>query len=77
MKCWTEDPKERPSFDRILYELETDSHFITPNVDKNEYLDYISLVKDTSKYSNLQKKDCQQNEVETSIKKMLHRNWIE
>lgn len=55
MKCLSEDPKERPSFDRILYELETDSHFITPNVDKNElFADYISLVKDTSKYSNLQ-----------------------
>lgn len=36
-----------------MYELETDPNFITENVDENKYKDYISLVKDTHKYSNL------------------------
>ena len=68
-KCWSENLNDRPSFDRILYELETDPHFITSNVDKDEYLDFISLVKDTQTYSGLQKPLFSQNEVESKIKK--------
>ena len=41
------------TFVKIVYELETDPNFITENVDENEYKDYMSLVKDTHKYSNI------------------------
>ena len=45
-KCWSNSTYDRPSFSKIVKELETDPHFITSNVNKEEYLDYISYIKE-------------------------------
>ena len=44
--CWDNDYTNRPGFSEIVKILETDRNFITSNVDENEYLDYIALVKE-------------------------------
>ena len=49
-KCWSYNPEQRPSFENIVELLETDIGFITKNVDKNDYLNYISYVKDVKSY---------------------------
>ena len=36
-KCLIKDPKERPSFSDIAYDLKTNSEFITDQIDKEEY----------------------------------------
>ena len=38
--CSEFDPKNRPSFDKILERLKLDPGFITNSVNKNEYLDF-------------------------------------
>ncbi|KAK8842485.1 hypothetical protein M9Y10_026074 [Tritrichomonas musculus] len=42
----SKNPNERPSFDQIVNNLETDSGFITPDVSKNEYFHYIEKVSE-------------------------------
>lgn len=44
-KSWSEDPFNGPSFSEIVDHLEKDPNFITLNVDKEEYLNYISYIK--------------------------------
>ncbi|KAK8893048.1 hypothetical protein M9Y10_030307 [Tritrichomonas musculus] len=38
---WSEDPNERQSFEDIVYELENNPNFITSDIDKDKYLDYV------------------------------------
>lgn len=35
--CWSENPNERPSFSKIVHELETNQAFISDNININEY----------------------------------------
>ena len=46
-KCWSQDPKERPTFENILNELETNSEFITDDVNEDEYRNYINFIKNS------------------------------
>lgn len=43
--CWNDDPGDRLSFRRILYELENNKEFININVDAKKYFMYIKYVK--------------------------------
>lgn len=43
-KCWVQNPDERPSFDEIIEELESDEGFITELVEKDDFLDYIDFL---------------------------------
>ena len=57
-KCWARDPKERPTFDEIVFYLKTNSEFITDKINKEEYLNYIKYIDEAqlasnSKYLNL------------------------
>lgn len=36
-KCWSQDESERPTFDDIVFNLKTDSGFITKQIDKKHY----------------------------------------
>ena len=37
-KCWSQDQRERPIFDQIVYELKTNPEFInSDNTNKDEY----------------------------------------
>lgn len=43
-KCWSQNPKDRPTFDEIVNELKTNEDFITDIVDRDEFQDYIELL---------------------------------
>lgn len=43
-KCWAQDPKERPTFEYIVNELRNNPEFITENVNKEEYDNYIQMI---------------------------------
>ena len=45
--CWKDDPKERPTFEQIVFRLQTDKGFITSNVDEEEFLNYVCYVDET------------------------------
>ncbi|KAK8895369.1 hypothetical protein M9Y10_023832 [Tritrichomonas musculus] len=47
-KCWSEDPSERPIFKEITNQLKTDPNFITKNVNKEEYFNYVNFVESYS-----------------------------
>lgn len=44
-KCWSQDPKERLSFDQIVNNLKTNNEFITPKIKKEDYFKYIEYVE--------------------------------
>ena len=62
-RCWGNSPNKRPDFSKIVELLEEDPNFITPNVDKDEYLDYISLIKESFPSCTL----CQSNKSNDSF----------
>ncbi|KAK8871873.1 hypothetical protein M9Y10_007618 [Tritrichomonas musculus] len=40
-KCWSYDPRDRPTFQQIVDSLKTDNGFITQTVDKDEFMEYV------------------------------------
>ena len=44
-KCWCQNPRDRLSFDEIVDNLENDPDFITLDTEKNEYCEYIKMLK--------------------------------
>ena len=46
-RCWSQDPKSRPSFSEIVNELEKNFDFITPNINDEEYRWYIKFIKES------------------------------
>ena len=51
-RCWSQEPENRPTFDEIVEELETDTDFITENsIDAMEYFKYIEYVKNPESVS--------------------------
>lgn len=44
-KCWSQNPQDRRSFRNIVSKIEKYPCFITENVDKNDFLNYIDYVK--------------------------------
>lgn len=55
-KCWSQEPLERPTFDEILATLKTDSNFITDQVNKEEFWNYIELINKSEKSFNTTKR---------------------
>ena len=43
-KCWSHDPKDRPSFDEIKETIKTDNGFITEKVDKEEFHKFVEYI---------------------------------
>ena len=78
-KCWVEDPKERPAFEEIVYDLKNDPEFITDTVDKNEYLEYVDYIdqfftKDIKKELPLEGKTFQKVDINNAKEKILTKN---
>ncbi|KAK8843302.1 hypothetical protein M9Y10_025157 [Tritrichomonas musculus] len=47
-KCWSNDYEKRPTFDEIVHTLKTNPDFITENIDKDEFLNYIEYIENSS-----------------------------
>lgn len=60
-KCWSNSYIDRPEFSEIVKLLETDRSFITPNIDEDEYLDYIELVKESQQKCTINIKNLNNN----------------
>lgn len=45
-RCWSDDPKQRPTFEEIVFELKNNSDFITETVDANEFHNYIDYTEE-------------------------------
>ena len=48
-RCWSQDPKLRPTFDEIADELKTNPEFITESINEDEYRKYIKFIEDYPK----------------------------
>lgn len=48
-RCWAKNPEERPTFDEIVFLLRTDPEFISKNVNKEEYKNYINLLDESTR----------------------------
>lgn len=44
-RCWLHNPEQRPSFDKIVEELEVDRGLIIEGVNNEEYREYINMIK--------------------------------
>ena len=42
--CWSQNPEERPSFDKIVNDLKNNEAFITESTDDGEFLDYVDFI---------------------------------
>lgn len=50
--CWSKLPSDRPSFNQILERLQRDPGFITSNVNKERFFNYIDLIKNSESSFN-------------------------
>lgn len=46
-QCWSQNPDERPSFDKIVRSLKEDPNFITEKVNKEDYYYYIKYIENS------------------------------
>ena len=44
-RCWNQEAEKRPTFDEILIELKTNPLFITNEINKEEYFNYIKNIE--------------------------------
>lgn len=54
-RCRSPHPNERPTFDQIVSQLRSDPGFITENVDKNDYYNFIDFLENYQDDSNIGK----------------------
>ena len=45
-RCWSEDPKQRPTFDQIIDELKNNKEYITSDVNRKEYSIYVNYIEE-------------------------------
>ncbi|KAK8888320.1 hypothetical protein M9Y10_039386 [Tritrichomonas musculus] len=55
-KCWSQDPKERPTFEMIVSDLKTNKNYMTENVDEIEFYNYIKFIDESPKSFDTSKK---------------------
>ena len=56
-RCWSQEPKLRPTFDEIVEELQTNPEFITEEIDEEKYCNYIKMIENSEIKYDLSKKD--------------------
>ncbi|KAK8866297.1 hypothetical protein M9Y10_009257 [Tritrichomonas musculus] len=49
IRCWCDNPIERPSFDQIVNELKYNDGYITEKVNKTEYFNYVNYIDEQQK----------------------------
>ena len=50
--CWSQNPKDRTSFDQIVYVLKNDSRFLSENVNKEESFNYFESLEKFTENKN-------------------------
>lgn len=76
--CWSANPENRPSFDEIIHELETNPDFITDCVDIDEFLDYVDMIHQKNNDNNdIPMKLKQNNEAEYCNESCKRKSYIE
>ena len=68
-KCWSYDPRDRPTFDQIITQLKNDEGFITDSVDREDYRNYIDYIEQYQASFDQDKKILKMKEIESSGKK--------
>ncbi|KAK8843074.1 hypothetical protein M9Y10_025265 [Tritrichomonas musculus] len=81
-RCWSQDPKDRPSFDEIFEELSSSFNYIYEDVDEKEIKDYLADLEDfwneeKSKFDDQQQQSQQiQEEKEEEVKKEVKKEEV-
>lgn len=47
-KCWSQDPKERPTFEDIVNQMKNEKEFVNETIEKVEFFEYIESHKPTN-----------------------------
>ncbi|KAK8840176.1 hypothetical protein M9Y10_031116 [Tritrichomonas musculus] len=80
-RCWSQDPKDRPTFAQIVEELENNHDFITPSIDEDDFLNYVEFVNEYEKCFKekkiIQIDDFIKNHATQTFKKIDIRRYIE
>ena len=61
-KCWSQDPKERPSFDEIFEKLSTDFSYSEETVDEDEINEYLEMLEENRKEAEVESKSKNEEE---------------
>ena len=48
-KCWSQDPRQRPTFNEIVEELKNNPDFITEKINKEDYFNAIKIIEESPK----------------------------
>ena len=80
-RCWSQDPKDRPTFAQIVEELENDESFITKSIKHDDFLNYVKFINDYKKCFNDKKiiklDDFIHNKASNTFKRIDIRRYIE
>lgn len=69
--CWSQEPKQRPTFEQIVHVLKTDKRFLNNGVNEEEFFKYVDMIENNGKQSQNEKiieNKCQKIEEENKIK---------
>ncbi|KAK8847912.1 hypothetical protein M9Y10_018960 [Tritrichomonas musculus] len=47
IRCWSQEPEKRPTFEEIKEELRSNPEFIIESIDKEKFLDYVEMIDDS------------------------------
>lgn len=63
-KCWSQDPKDRPSFEEIFRQLSSDFSYIDEDIDEDEINDYLEILEEARK---TEAKETQNSKIEATV----------
>ena len=52
-KCWSNNPAERPTFDKIVDDLKNNEEYLTDTIDKDEFYNYVDYIDEYKKSFDL------------------------
>lgn len=53
--CWSQEPKQRPSFEQIVHVLKTDKRFLNNGVNEEEFFKYVDMIEHNGNQSQHEK----------------------
>lgn len=63
-KCWSQDPKDRPSFEEIFKQLSSDFSYFDEDIDEDEINDYLEILEEARK---TEAKEAQNSKIEAPV----------